>query len=72
MKSYVVIGLGLFGGEIAKKLYELGQEVIAIDKEEEFINEVADSVTRAAVGDARDDVRAAYHLDRLTQLIPVI
>lgn len=54
MKSYVVIGLGLFGGEIAKKLYELGQEVIAIDKKEEFINEVADSVTRAAVGDATD------------------
>ena len=33
---------------------------------------VAGGFDCAAVGDARDDVRAAYHLDRLTQLIPVI
>ena len=33
---------------------------------------VAGGFDCAAVGDARDDVSAAYHLDRLTQLIPVI
>ncbi len=33
---------------------------------------VAGGFDCAAVGDARDDVRAAYHLNRLTQLIPIV
>ena len=31
MKSYIVIGLGRFGTQAAKRLYELGCEVLAID-----------------------------------------
>ena len=34
MKSYVVIGLGRFGAEIAVKLFECGEEVLAIDLDE--------------------------------------
>ena len=54
MKSYVVIGLGLFGSEIATRLYECGEEVIAIDTDEQLVNKVADRVTRAITADARD------------------
>ena len=54
MKSYAVIGLGRFGEGIAKKLYEYGEDVLAIDTSEELVNGIADRVTRAAVADARE------------------
>ena len=31
MKSYIVVGLGRFGTQVAKKLYELGGEVLVLD-----------------------------------------
>ena len=34
MKSYVVIGLGRFGTEMALQLYGLGEDVLAIDTDE--------------------------------------
>lgn len=54
MKSYVVIGLGRFGGEAAKRLFELDCEVLAIDRNSELVQQISDDVTQAAVGDARD------------------
>ena len=54
MKSFVVIGLGRFGRRIAKKLYSMGCEVMAIDIDNEKIQTIADSVTQAIAGDARD------------------
>ena len=54
MKSYAVIGLGRFGTEIATRLFERGEEVIAIDISEQLVDKVADRVTRAIVADARD------------------
>lgn len=54
MKSYVVIGLGRFGSEMATRLYECGEEVIAIDTDEQLVDKVADRVTRAITADARD------------------
>ncbi len=54
MKSYAVIGLGRFGSQIATRLYEYGQEVLVIDRHETIVNQIADHVTRAAVGDAMD------------------
>ncbi|MBQ9251775.1 MAG: TrkA family potassium uptake protein [Clostridia bacterium] len=54
MKSYVVIGLGRFGSEMAIKLYECGQEVLAIDLNEQLVDKIADRVTRAVAADARD------------------
>ena len=54
MKSYIVIGLGRFGAEIAIKLYDCGEEVLAIDTSETLIDKIADRVTRAVVADARD------------------
>lgn len=52
MKSYVVIGLGLFGARVARQLAAEGQNVLAIDLKEDRIERIADSVTRAVTADA--------------------
>ena len=54
MKSYVVIGLGRFGTELATRLYACGEEVMAIDTDELLVDKIADRVTRAVAADARD------------------
>jgi trk system potassium uptake protein TrkA len=61
MKSYVVIGLGRFGTELATRLYARGEEVMVIDTNDQLIDKIADKVTRAVAADARD-------LDVLTKL----
>jgi trk system potassium uptake protein len=52
VQRYVVIGLGHFGSFIAKRLYELGNEVIAIDSEVALVDAHGPYVTRALAGDA--------------------
>lgn len=54
MKTFVVIGLGRFGTSIARELSALGHEVLAIDMAEDRVQKVADKVTHAVIGDARD------------------
>ena len=54
MKSYIVIGMGKFGTEAAKRLCELGCEVLAIDRNPELVQPLSNIVTQAVVGDARD------------------
>lgn len=54
MKTFVVIGLGRFGTAVAQELCELGHEVLAIDGIEDNVQKVADKVTHAVAGDARD------------------
>ena len=54
MKSYIVIGLGLFGAETARKLCELGCEVLALDIRSDLVNQLANDVTHAVVGDGQD------------------
>ena len=54
MKSYVVIGLGRFGSAIARQLCQLGAEVLAMDVHPDLVQQVANDVTHAVVGDARD------------------
>lgn len=54
MKSYIVIGMGRFGSEAAKRLCELGCEVLAIDRNSDLVQPMANFVTQAVVGDARD------------------
>ena len=54
MKTFVVIGLGRFGTAIATELSALGHEVLAMDVREENVQQIADKVTHAVVGDARD------------------
>lgn len=54
-KQFVVIGLGRFGTSVAKTLYDLGNDVLAIDVDEDLVQEVADSVTHAVQMDATDE-----------------
>lgn len=54
MKTFVVIGLGRFGSAVATELSSLGHEVLALDDSEENVEKVADKVTHAVTGDARD------------------
>lgn len=54
MKSYVVVGLGRFGSEVARQLYRCGCEVLAIDLKSDLIQQISPDVTHAAVGDSRD------------------
>ncbi|MEZ0329186.1 MAG: TrkA family potassium uptake protein [Dissulfuribacterales bacterium] len=54
-KQYAVIGLGRFGYSVAKTLTELGEDVIAIDNNEERVRKIADFVTESVVMDALDE-----------------
>lgn len=53
-RQYVVLGLGVFGSTIAKTLSEFGCEVLAIDKNPECVQRVAEFVTKAVIGDITD------------------
>ena len=54
MKRVVVIGLGIFGFNIVKDLYESGIEVIAVDKNKEIIQKIKDFSTKAILADGTD------------------
>jgi len=54
MKSYIVIGLGLFGAEVSRQLCSLGCEVLAMDISSNLVQQVANDVTHAVVGDGQD------------------
>ena len=54
-KQFVVIGLGRFGESVAKTLYGLGHDVLAIDMDEDMVQEISDSVTHAVQMDATDE-----------------
>lgn len=54
MKTFVVIGLGRFGSAVATELCSLGHEVLAIDADSERVQKMAEQVTHAAAGDAKD------------------
>lgn len=55
-KQYVVIGLGRFGTSIAETLYNLGNDVLVIDNDEERIQSVVNNVTHAIQADATDEM----------------
>ena len=54
MKSYVVIGMGRFGSEVARQLHLCGCEVLAIDLQSELVQQISPDVTHAVVADSRD------------------
>ncbi len=47
MKQFAVIGLGRFGSSVARTLAKMGYEVLAIDGDEERVNDIAEDVTCA-------------------------
>ena len=55
MKSVLLIGLGRFGRRMARKLRELDHEVLAIDRNEQRVNEALEFVTSAQIADATSE-----------------
>lgn len=51
-KQVVVIGLGRFGSSVAQELYQMGHDVLAIDLEEENVQDTLGHVTYAVRADA--------------------
>ena len=58
-RQYAVIGLGRFGSSVARTLYETGNDVLAIDKDPEVVQEISDYVTHSVVMDATDETALA-------------
>ena len=54
MKNILLIGLGRFGKYTARKLNDLGHDIMAVDKREDRIDKIASDVASARIGDATD------------------
>ena len=54
MKSVLIAGVGEFGAHIAMRMSELNCEVMAVDIDEDRINEILPYVTSARIGDCTD------------------
>ena len=55
MKSVLLIGLNSFGTLIAKQLYDLGHQVMAVDRNESRVNALLPIVTDAQIGDSTNE-----------------
>lgn len=54
-KQYLVIGCGRFGTAVATTLEELGNQVMAIDIDEDAVQRISDKVTYSAIVDVTDE-----------------
>ena len=54
-QQIVVVGLGRFGGNVDRTLYQLGHTVMAIDIDEERVQAMAGEVTFPVAGDATSE-----------------
>lgn len=52
--QYAVLGLGIFGSTVSKTLSKYGCEVIAMDKDKDCVQRMADTVTQSICGDITD------------------
>lgn len=55
MKTFAVIGLGRFGSSLAVTLSRMGHEVLAIDQDENRVEDIIEHVTHAVQADAKDE-----------------
>jgi trk system potassium uptake protein TrkA len=53
--QFAVIGLGRFGSSLAQELMALGYEVLGIDRDQEAVDELQDTLTHAVAADATDE-----------------
>lgn len=54
-KQIVVIGLGRFGVSVARTLYSIGHDVLAIDTDEKTVQNVASEITHAIQADGTNE-----------------
>jgi trk system potassium uptake protein TrkA len=54
-EQVMVIGLGRFGSAVARELERLGHEVLAVDRDEQRVNDIASDVTHSLELDAADE-----------------
>ena len=54
-KQFIVIGLGRFGSSVAETLYSLGNDVLAVDHDEDVVQNISEKVTHAVQIDANDE-----------------
>lgn len=55
MKSFCIIGLGSFGQTLAQKLVGAGRQVMVIDEDAQKVNQLAEVVTDAVIGDPTNE-----------------
>ena len=55
MKNILLIGAGRFGRHMAEQLTQLGHQVMAVDTNEERINDLLPFVTNAQIGDSTSE-----------------
>lgn len=54
-KQFVIIGLGRFGSSLGRELVQLGHEVLGIDKDEERVQDMSDTLTYTVTADCTDE-----------------
>lgn len=54
-KQFLVLGLSRFGSSVARSLYEMGHEVLAVDRDAEAVEAMAPFVTQCVQADATDE-----------------
>ncbi|ASK63640.1 potassium transporter Trk [Virgibacillus phasianinus] len=54
-REFAVIGLGRFGGSICRELSAEGMEVLAIDSDEDKVNEFKNIASHAVIADSTDE-----------------
>ncbi|MBQ1520032.1 MAG: NAD-binding protein, partial [Clostridia bacterium] len=55
MKTVLLIGVGRFGRHAAMQLTKLGHQVMAVDIDEERVNDIVPYVTGAQIGDSTNE-----------------
>mgnify|MGYP003531982560 FL=1 len=55
MALFAVIGLGSFGATVATQLISLNHEVIGIDLNKKYVENISDQLTHAVIADATDE-----------------
>ena len=55
MKTFIVFGCGRFGSTVATRLYDLKNDVVIVDSDEEKIDAISENVTEAVVCDLEDE-----------------
>ena len=55
MRSILLVGVNRFGSLLAKQFHDQGHQIMAVDKEEERVNNILPLVTDAQIGDSTNE-----------------